>query len=171
MQRRQLLIAAPTLIAAPGLLAQTAQPSVKSLADALKWLDALAASPKARTTQGWPLPRVLEHLAQSIEFSVSGFPEPKSALFQNTAGAAAFAVFKWRGKMSHGLAEPIPGAPALAATELAVASARLRVAIGAFDSHSGALKPHFAYGSLNKTDYALAHSFHIANHQDWIVLA
>ena len=60
---------------------------------------------------------VFEHLAQSIDMSLDGFPEPKSALFQNTVGAAAFAVFKWRGKLNHGLTDPIPGAPALAQAE------------------------------------------------------
>jgi hypothetical protein len=30
------------------------------------------------------------------------------------------------------------------------------------------LKPHFAYGQLGKPDFALAHAFHIANHQDEI---
>jgi hypothetical protein len=171
ISRRSVLVAASAAALSPGVFAQPAQLQVKSLADALKWLDALAAAPKAKTSQGWPLPQVLEHLAQSIEFSVSGFPQPKSVLFQNTVGSAAFAVFKWRGKMSHGLTEAIPGAAALAATELATASARLRAAIQAFEAHSAALKPHFAYGALSKGDYALAHSFHIANHQDWVVLA
>jgi Protein of unknown function (DUF1569) len=31
--------------------------------------------------------------------------------------------------------------------------------------------PHFAYGQLSKTDFALAHAFHIANHQDEFVVA
>jgi hypothetical protein len=103
--------------------------------------------------------------------SIDGFPQHKSVLFQNTLGVVAFSVFKFRGKMSHSLSEPIPGAPALVfAPSWQAAAIRLRNAIVRFEAHKAALKPHFAYGALSKTDYALAHSFHIANHQDEILI-
>lgn len=143
-------------------------PKVQSLSDALLWLDRIEKSP-VKTTGQWPMVAVLNHLAQSIEMSLDGFPQPKSALFQSTVGAAVFGFFKWRGSMSHGLAEPIPGAPPLPMQgDLAPAALRLRTSINRFQAHSGALKPHFAYGNLSKADFALAHSFHIANHQDEI---
>lgn len=146
-------------------------PKVQSLDDALRWLDRVEKSPSPRTTGAWPLGSVLEHLAQSIEMSVDGFPQPRSEMFQRTVGSAAFAVFKWRGQMSHGLAEPIPGAPALAyGTHWQPGVQRLRRAIERFNAYNGPLKPHFAYGALSKTDFALAHRLHIANHQDEIVL-
>ena len=75
---------------------------VRSLDDVLRWLDALERAPAPRTTGVWPLAAVLDHLAQSVEMSMQGFPQSKGALFQQTAGAAAFAFFKWRGAMSHG---------------------------------------------------------------------
>jgi hypothetical protein len=104
--------------------------------------------------------------------SLDGFPQPKPALFQNTASSAAFAFFKWRGQMSHGLDEPIPGAAALTMQgDWHPAAERLRAAISRFNGHTGALKPHFAYGALSKADFALAHAFHIANHQDEFVVA
>jgi hypothetical protein len=173
MQRRQLLkLSAGLALVHSPLIALANQITVRSLSDVQPWLDQLIQSQKAHTAQGWPLPAVLEHLAQSIEMSMDGFPEPNSALFQNTVGSAAFAVFKWRGKMSHSLTEAIPGAPALTQPgDKSASAARLRAAIARFESHTGALKPHFAYGNLNKTDYARAHSFHIANHQDEIRLA
>ena len=144
---------------------------VHSLSAAATWLDDLERAPSARASGAWPLSAVLDHLAQSIEMSMDGFPAPRSALFQATAGSAAFSVFKWRGRMSHGLAEPIPGAPALqAGADWKPAALRLRRALKRFDLHAGALKPHFAYGALDKTDYALAHTLHIANHQEEIVL-
>ena len=145
---------------------------VQSLDDVLRWLDVVDKAAQPKATGAWPLPAVLEHLAQSIEMSMGGFPEPKSALFQATAGSVAFAVFKWRGKMSHGLAEPIPGAPALTTVaDWYVPAQRLRKAVGDFNGFQGALKPHFAYGALSKNDFALAHVLHIANHQDEIRLA
>lgn len=146
--------------------------NVQSLTQALAWLDRLEGAVSPRTTGAWPLSSVLDHLAQSIEMSLEGFPQPKSELFQKTAGSAAFAVFKWRGRMSHGLAAPIPGAPGLTAgADWRPAALRLRRAIERFDAHGGPLMPHFAYGALPKADYALAHTLHIANHQDEIVLA
>ena len=147
-------------------------PKIQSLDDSLRWLDRLEKARSASAIGAWPLGAVLEHLAQSIEMSMDGFPEPRSALFQKTAGSAAFAFFKWRGRMSHGLAEPIPGAPGLAAgVDWKPAATRLRQAITRFNGYNGPLKPHFAYGSLSKPDFALAHSMHIANHRDEILLA
>ncbi|HSI52351.1 MAG: DUF1569 domain-containing protein [Ramlibacter sp.] len=149
-----------------------ALPQVQTLDDSLRWLDQLEKAPRAKAIGAWPLGAVLEHLAQSIEMSMDGFPQPRSALFQKTAGSAAFAYFSWRGRMSHGLAEAIPGAPALSAgADWKPGAVRLRQAITRFNAYSGPLKPHFAYGSLTKAEFALAHNMHVANHQDEILLA
>ncbi|HVZ43321.1 MAG TPA: DUF1569 domain-containing protein [Ramlibacter sp.] len=147
-------------------------PKVRTLDEALGWLDGLERAGEARGTGQWPLASVLDHLAQSIEMSMDGFPEAKPLFFQRTVGAAAFAVFKLRGRMSHGLAAAIPGAPPLASgPDWRAPAARLRRAILRFQQHAGALRPHFAYGALSKSDFALAHAMHIANHQDEIVRA
>lgn len=147
-------------------------PKVQSLDDVLRWLDRLERATRVRSTNTWTMRAVLDHLAQSIEMSLDGFPAPKSALFQATAGSAAFAFFKWRGRMSHGLTEPIPGAPQLAQLpDWQPGAARLRAAVTRFQSHTGALQPHFAYGALSRADFALAHAFHVANHQDEIEVA
>jgi Protein of unknown function (DUF1569) len=144
---------------------------VSNLSDALRWLDQLEAAPGIKTSGAWQLSMILEHLSQSIEMSLEGFPQSKSALFQNTLGAAAFTVFKWRGQMSHSLSELIPGAPVLIpAPTWRPAAARLRTAMIRFTAHKGILQPHFAYGQLIKTDYAAAHTMHIANHQDEIMM-
>ena len=143
-----------------------------TLQDCIRWLDALEAAPSVKTTGAWPLSTVLDHLAQSIEMSMDGFPQSKSALFQKTAGRTAFAVFRMKGRMSHGLDQPIPGAPGLTAVaDWKPSAQRLRRAIARFESHQGDYQPHFAYGALSKGDYALAHGMHIANHQDEIVAA
>ena len=140
-----------------------------SLAQARTAVQGLATR-AARTSAGWPLPQVLAHLAQSIEFSITGFPELKSGLFRATVGRAAFAVFDARGAMTHPLDQPIPGAPDLAGqTDLAAAAQRLVAAIDAFEAHTGALQPHFAYGALDRVAYARAHLMHIADH--WRELA
>ena len=84
-----------------------------SLSATLQTLERLASGPVTKTGS-WNPCQVFNHCAQSVEFSMTGFPESESALFQNTAGALAFSVFSARGEMSHDLAEVIPGAPTLA---------------------------------------------------------
>jgi hypothetical protein len=143
---------------------------MQNLNECLSWLDSLERAPSVKATGAWPLSAVLEHLSQSIEMSMEGFPQAKGAVFQNTVGRAAFGVFRWRGRMSHDLAQAIPGAPALSGgAEWRPAAQRLRQAITRFDAHAGPLQPHFAYGALGKDDYVLAHAMHIANHRDEIV--
>ena len=162
--------------AATGLLAVTTSACQKasaadrqlvfaSLKDAQREIDRLAKAAALRSSTLWSWPQTLTHCAQSIEYSLTGFPVAKSALFQNTAGTAAFQVFYWRGRMSHDLAEPIPGAPALdTSNDAALAMARLQKAIADFHKHTDPLLPHFAYGSLNKPAYTHAHALHLANH-------
>lgn len=136
-----------------------------SLNEALRELDRLTKAHTLKSAAVWTLPQTLVHCAQSIEFSLSGFPQPKSPVFQNTVGAAAFKVFSWRGTMSHDLAQPIPGAPALdARTDSASAVARLQRAIQEFQATQAPLRPHFAYGDLSKPEYEQAHAMHLANH-------
>ena len=76
-------------------------PKVQSLDDVLRWLDAMERAPTPKTTGAWPLPAVLEHLAQSIEMSMDGFPQPRSAVFQHTLGAAAFVSLLFYGIQQH----------------------------------------------------------------------
>ncbi|MBX2803186.1 MAG: DUF1569 domain-containing protein [Myxococcales bacterium] len=113
----------------------------------------------------WSTAQVLVHLAQSLEFSMTGFPEAKGALFQATVGRTAATAFGARGQMFHGLDTPIPGAPALP-TDLSPSDARSRLiaAIDAFDGFDGELRPHFTYGPLDRAAYARAQALHIENH-------
>lgn len=137
----------------------------KSLADALAEVERLTQAVPLNPAATWTWSKTLLHCAQSIDYSMTGYPESRSALFQNTAGAAAFALFKSRGHMTHNLLEAIPGASTLDANAAsATAVAALRKSIDAFGQFGGALHPHFAYGDLTKEEYELAHAMHIANH-------
>ena len=137
---------------------------IESLPAALAALEQLKTHP-LRSTGAWDLPHVLHHVAQSVEYSMHGFPQLKPAWFRHTIGPLAFAVFSMRGRMSHGLDEPIPGAPAIAQGEpLRPAIDHAITALQAFDRYPGALMPHFAYGALDKAAYTRAHVMHLANH-------
>lgn len=117
------------------------------------------------TTGEWDLARVLTHCAQSVEYSMIGYPEHKSDVFKSTIGSLAFTAFAQKGKMTHNLAESIPGAPTIKAHGmLDLAIARLEKAFIDFSHFKGELKPHFAYGVLTKAEYELAHVMHLNNH-------
>jgi hypothetical protein len=147
-------------------------PKVQSLDDVMRWLDRLDHAAQVQSGNAWAISATLEHMAQSVDMSMDGFPQAKSALFQATLGTVAFTVFRLRGRMSHGLTEPIPGAPALPqTTDWKPGVVRLRTAVQRFQRHTGVLQAHFAYGALSHSDYALAHTLHIANHQDDIRVA
>lgn len=136
-----------------------------SLDDALLELDRLTKAVVLQRGTVWTWPQTLIHCAQSIEYSMTGFPQAKSPLFQHTIGGAAFKVFSWRGRMTHDLAEQIPGAASLDATiDAASATARLQRAVQDFRSRKEPLRPHFAYGELTKSEYEHAHAMHLANH-------
>jgi hypothetical protein len=135
-----------------------------SIAVALKTLEQLRTQ-APRMTGAWDLAHVLHHTAQSVEYSMSGFPAPKPAWFRATIGSYAFALFNARGQMTHNLSEPIPGAPDIAQDQpLGPAIDHAIAALQAFERHAGALAPHFAYGALAKPAYTRAHLMHLANH-------
>lgn len=169
MKRRHLLIA-PTAVVLAGCAGELEQfPNWRYAREAV--LELLF---KARKVEGntWNLSQVLQHLAQSIEFSVKGFPELKPAWFRATLGSAAFTVFNARGKMSHSLDDPIPGAAALdASLSLKASVQRLLDAMDAFSAHKGEFFPHFAYGKLDRAEYERAHLMHLANHWQQFVKA
>lgn len=170
--RRSFIVSTATASVAAGGVAGCAkatendrQLSFASLAAAEDELARLAQAKALVTNATWNWAQTLAHCAQSIEYSITGFPESKSALFQRTLGAAAIGLFGWRGRMTHDLAEPIPCAPRIeAATDPALALERLRTSIRRFRETTAPLRPHFAYGELDKPAYELAHAMHLANH-------
>ena len=91
LQRRRLLLTAPAVPLALSACGSAAVQTLPTVAAALQAIDGLATGWRSAGT--WSLAQVLNHAAQSIEYSMSGFPESKSALFRATVGSAAFALF------------------------------------------------------------------------------
>ena len=119
----------------------------------------------------WNIAQILVHCAQSVEFSMSGFPDHKSALFKNTLGKLAYTAFSEKGEMIHVLNEPIPGAPLIEGSEdTANAYRRFRESMVRFRSYTGPLAQHFAYGNLTKQEYERAYAMHFYNHLSEIEL-
>lgn len=139
-------------------------PAALSLEGAQQVLASLHDQP-LRSLKGWSPTEVFNHCAQSIEYSISGYPELKPAWFRGSVGPLAFSVFAARGAMRHPLDEAIPGAaPLNQPAAQAQALQRLQQAFTDFAAYQGELQPHFAYGALSHADYAQAHVLHLYNH-------
>ena len=137
----------------------------KNLDDALLEIDRVSVSAKVETNGPWNSSQVFAHLAQSIEYSMTGYPENKPAIFRKTIGRIVLAKFLGQGYMQHNLSDAIPGAPALDANlPFADAVARLKKAISDFRAFQDHLAMHFVYDEATKDQYERVHAYHIANH-------
>jgi hypothetical protein len=113
----------------------------------------------------WEPAQIFSHCAQSIDYSLTGFPIHKSSFFKNTAGRLAYTAFAAKGKMTHSLNEPIPGEPKFdCQQDVHMAIQRLHQSFTEFEEYKAALHPHFAYGELTKAEYEQAHVMHFYNH-------
>ena len=139
-------------------------PEFKTIAQAEQALEQLNVQP-LRSTGAWDVPKVLHHFAQSVECSLTGFPQLRQRWFRATVGPLALRVFAARGRMQHELDAAIPGAPEIAQGQpMAPAVDRASKALLAFAAHQGPLAPHFAYGALTKPAYTRAHLMHLSDH-------
>ena len=142
-----------------------------TIASALRRIDEL--THKSLTSTGAFTPyQILIHCAQSVEYSMSGYPELRPEIFRNTVGKVAFSLFSTKGSMTHPLDEPIPGAPTLeTGNDIDAALLRLRKAYTDFEQYNGPLSPHFTYGELTKEEYTIAHVMHINNHLEEVKIS
>jgi len=146
------------------LLIEEASKNSLTIAAALKKLDALS-NERFLNIGEWDPSQIFTHCAQSIEFSMSEFPEHKSNFFKSTVGKLAFSLFSAKGRMRHSLNEPIPSVPILNKNvDSIIALNRLKRALIEFERYQGKLAPHFAYGDLSKKEYESAHVMHLYNH-------
>jgi hypothetical protein len=170
MNRRRFLKLSAIGVAGVGLSSVIAWHLIPSVTEPLsinKTLEKLVLIEKSmpEMTGQWNLATTLMHCAQSVDFSIDGYPEHKSDIFKATAGTLAFSAFKAKGKMTHNLSEAIPGAPVIPKSQsLEAAIEAFRLSLIRFQSHKGPLLPHFAYGNLSKADYEKAHAMHLNNH-------
>lgn len=169
MKRRQVLggTAALGLVGLAGgfwALPRGAAPAALDVTSARRLLDGLVGQALV-AVRGWTPAAVCNHCAQSIEYSLDGFPQLKGSWFRRSVGPLAFSLFSARGAMRHPLDEPIPGAATLDQPDtLPLALERLRAAFARFEAHVGPLQPHFAYGALSHREYAQAHVLHLYEH-------
>ena len=113
----------------------------------------------------WNLSQTIQHCAQTVRYSVSGYPRLRPALFRATIGALAKRVFLLRGATKHPLAAEIDGAPPLASDlPVTVSAAQLTEAVALFTAHTGGHAPHPAYGRCTHKQFDRLHAMHLAEH-------
>jgi hypothetical protein len=146
---------------------------MQSLDDIRGWIATVSAAPIARSRVPWSVAHTLDHLAQSVEMSLRGYPLHKVSTLRSAVGVLAFAAFKVRGSMrSHDLTAHLPGAPELLPSSAVLgACGRLLHALDLFELAGDTLRDHFAYGRLTRQDYIAVHCAHVLAHADGILLA
>ncbi|MEM7183207.1 MAG: DUF1569 domain-containing protein [Spirochaetota bacterium] len=144
---------------------------LQSLEETLTALQPFAKDTKYKLAGNWSLNEVFEHCAQSVEYSMTGFPENRSVVIRQTIGKLVKSKFLGQGYMSHNLNDPILGAPALTPAEsYQPGLQRLLASIRKFQAFTDELKIHFVFGSATKEEYDKLHAMHIANHLSAIQL-
>jgi hypothetical protein len=113
----------------------------------------------------WNLSQTIQHCAQTVRYSVVGYPRLRPALFRATAGALAKHLFLRRGATRHSLDAEIDGAAPLAADRPAAdAATELAEAVALFTGHTGPHATHPAYGRCTHEQFERLHAMHLAEH-------
>lgn len=114
---------------------------------------------------GWNVCEICLHCAQTIEYSITGYPVMKPALLRNTIGKLAIKKFLRQGYMKHDLMAHVPGGTKIVATgDPLTCIETLLDTIQNFKNYEGELKPHLLFGRLSKSDYDKYFAMHIAEH-------
>ncbi|HEY4223299.1 MAG TPA: DUF1569 domain-containing protein, partial [Myxococcota bacterium] len=114
-----------------------------NLAEITRTLEGLDVTTLTPAPGAWSLAQVLAHCAQSVEFSLTGFPQMKPAPVRFIARFVMRGFLK-DNAMKHDLMAAIPGAPALDVVDAERSRARLLASIRAF-AEAQTTRPHFAY--------------------------
>ncbi len=121
--------------------------------------------------KNWSLYKIIVHCTQTIEYSMIGYPKQKNIIIQYTVGKMAISHFLKKGKMSHNLKAPVPGAPSIQENgNVSQAIEHLINTIDSFNAFDQKLKPHLLFGKLTKNQYDKYFTLHIKDHFSELVL-
>jgi len=106
-----------------------------------------------------------QHAAQSIAYSMTGYPKLAPVSLRLTVGRAVKHVFLRRGAMRHDLSAPVSGAPDLDPGMPDLTAVRLlRDAVTRLGAFNGTLQPHPTYGRCTKDQVATLQTLHLREH-------
>ncbi|WEO76741.1 DUF1569 domain-containing protein [Cryobacterium sp. SO2] len=157
----------------PLLHASAAPDAPSPLAALLAFVDTLEArvrqdgsgsallSPRGR----YSFSETAQHAAQSIGYSMTGYPHLAPVSLRVTVGRAVKHLFLRRGAMRHNLSAPVSGAPELDPTMPDLAAvAVLRASVNRLVAFDGALQPHPTYGRCTREQVATLQTMHLREH-------
>ncbi len=134
----------------------------KNLNDAVNELQRLDKG-KVVTAKLWSYYQILNHCADSLEFSMSSYPRVMPSFIRKTIGKFFFKKLMKDGYMKPG--SPNPGAPKKREEgDVVSALKRLRNSISIFTKYEGPFGIHPIFDELTKSEWEKLHTFHIANH-------
>ena len=137
---------------------------LSSLADARRELLKISEIDNVKS-ENWSPYKIFVHCAQTIEYSMTGYPVMKSKVLRYTIGKIAIKKFIGQGFMKHDLAAPVPGAPVIEDVGTVKEGVEILInAIKKFEAFNKELSPHLMFGKLSKNDYDQYFSFHIEDH-------
>lgn len=136
----------------------------KNLDDARKELSHLEKGPVV-TTGSWSYFQILEHCQKAVEGSMKGVHREMSWWKKNVIGPIGYYKTANTGFLPVGIGSPMKGTPIerLEGDEK-TALGQLRQVLDNFEKFKGPLSTHPRLGSLNKKQWLLFHSMHLANH-------
>ena len=141
----------------------------RTLSQAEEHLERIEKAPAYKATGLWSEAQIFDHLANSFENSVSGYPGLLPAVLRKTIGRMIFRSQQKNGFMKPG--SPNPNAPKVRAEgDAKQALKRLRKAIVQFKAHDGEMAVHPAFDRLSKDEFSHLHAMHMANHFEHIHL-
>ena len=120
---------------------------------------------KVISKENWSPYKTFVHCAQTIDYSMTGYPEYKPLIIQYTIGKIVLAKFLRQGFMTHNLQAPVPGAPEIAEEgDIREGLELLLSSLIRFREFSGNLHRHLIFGKLSKEEYDKYFCMHIVEH-------
>ena len=116
-----------------------------------------------RTVGRWSLAQICNHLAQTLIYSIEGFPDRAPWLLRRTFGAFAKRHVLATGVIREGGKLPERYLPRPGLDDRAEAEA-LRGALHLYSAHPGPLADHPLFGPLDRAEWTRIHCVHSAHH-------
>lgn len=113
----------------------------------------------------WSPYKTFVHCAQTIKYSMEGYPKTKPLIIQLTLGKIVFKSYLKQGYMKHNLSAPVPGSPFIEdSNDINRGIDILIDAIDLFQKFEGEFKRHLIFGGMTKEEYGTYFSMHIMDH-------
>jgi hypothetical protein len=113
----------------------------------------------------WSPYKTFVHCAQTIDYSIKGYPKNKPVIIQKTIGKLVLKKFLKQGFMKHSLTAPVPGAPDIGEDGSSNDGLNILIkSIDQFEKYNGSLSKHLIFGEMTKEEYSMYFAMHIYNH-------